>query len=109
MTRSSKARHQRLEQLEVEFEPLLLACLREAANGRYGLFGQNDHLDPEHRHWNWPEALRVVEMAEQIQTLRSEAGESNPLAARLLHFRSLHGSNVPGEPKLAKKFLEEVT
>ncbi len=108
MTRSSKARQQRLEQLEAEFKSLLLSCLREAANGRYGLFGQNDHLDPLHRYWNWPEAQRVVEMANEIQKLRSDAGESNSLAERLLHFRSLRGSNVPGEPKLANKFLEEL-
>jgi hypothetical protein len=48
-------------------------------------------------------------MAEEIQALRSEAGESNSLAEKLLHFRSLRGSNVPGEPKLAKEFLRELT
>jgi hypothetical protein len=109
MTRSSKARHDRLAQLETEFEPLLLSCLREASNGRHGLFGQNDHLDPEHRYWDWAEAQRVIDMAEEIQALRSEAGQSNSLAERLLYFRSLRGSNLPGEPKLAKKFLEELT
>ena len=105
MTRGSKVRHDRLSQLESEFEPLLISCLRQAANGRYGLFGQNDHLDPEHRYWTWPEAQRVVEMAEEIRALRSEAGELNDSAERLLHFRSLCGPNVPGEPKLAKEFL----
>jgi hypothetical protein len=109
MTQGSQVRHERLSQLEVEFEPLLLSCLQQAANGRYGLFGQNDHLDPERRYWNWPEARRVVEMAEEIRALRSEAGEVNNLAERLLHFRSLRGSNVPGEPKLAKQFLRELT
>jgi len=108
MARSSKIRHERLVQLELEFEPLLFSCLRQSAQGRYGLFGQNDHLDPEHRYWYWPEAQRAVEMAEEIQALRSEAGESNILAERLLYFRALRGSHVPGEPKLAKKFLEEV-
>lgn len=108
MPRSLKIRRNRLSQLESEFEPLLLSCLQQAANGRYGLFGQNDHLDPEHRYWNWLEAQHVVEMAEEIQTLRSEAGESNNLAERLLHFRSLGGPNVPGEPKLAKEFLQEL-
>lgn len=48
-------------------------------------------------------------MAEEIQALRSEAGLSNSLAERLLYFRSLRGANVPGEPKLAKKFLDELT
>jgi hypothetical protein len=108
MTRDSKVRHDRLSQLETEFEPLLIECLQQAANGRYGLFGQNDHLDPEQRYWNWPEARRVVEMAEAIRALRSEAGELNNLAERLLYFRSLRGSNVPGEPKLAKEFLREL-
>ena len=40
MTRSSKVQIDRLHQLEDEFEPLLLSCLRESANGRYGLFGE---------------------------------------------------------------------
>jgi len=109
MTRASKTRHHRLSQLETEFEPLLLSCLQQAANGRWGLFGQNDHCDPEHRYWNWPDARRVVEMAEEIRALRSEAGEVNSLAERLLHFRSLRGSNVHGEPTLAKEFLRELT
>jgi len=102
-------RQHRLTQLETEFEPLLLSCLQQAANGRYGLFGQNDHLDSEHQYWNWPEARRAVEMAEEIRALRSEAGQLNILAERLFHFRSLGGSNVPGEPKLAKAFLRELT
>jgi hypothetical protein len=108
MTRSSKAKHNRLEQLEAEFEPLLLSCLQQAANGRWGLFGQNDHLDPEHQYWNWPEARRVVEMTEEIRALRSESGELNNSAERLLHSRSLRGQNVPGEPKLAKEFLQKL-
>lgn len=85
-----------------------MSCLRQCANGRYGLFGQNDHLDPEHRYWNWPEAQSVVEMAEEIQALLSGFGDSSTLAERLLHFRSLRGGNVPGEPKLAKEFLSEI-
>ena len=109
MTRGSKVRHHRLAQLEAEFKPLLISCLQQAANGRYGLFGQNDHLDSEHRYWNWPEARRVVEMAEEIRALCSEAGELNSLAERLLHFRSLRGQNVPGEPNLANEFLQELT
>jgi hypothetical protein len=109
MTRASKNRQSRLSQLEAEFEPLLLLCLQQSANGRYGLFGQNDHLDPEHRYWNWPEARRVIEMAEEIRALRSEAGEVNSLAERLLHSRSLRGPNIPGEPKLANEFLRELT
>jgi hypothetical protein len=47
-------------------------------------------------------------MAEEIQALRSGFGESCTLAERLLYFRSLRGGNVPGEPKLAKKLLDEM-
>jgi hypothetical protein len=109
MTRASKTRKIRLSQLETAFEPLLLSCLQQAANGRWGLFGQNDHLDPEHRYWNWPEARLVVEMAEEIRALCSEAGELNSLAERLLHCRSLRGPSVPGEPNLAREFLRGLT
>jgi hypothetical protein len=101
MTRSSKARHNRLAQLEAEFEPLLLSCLRECADGRYGLFGQNDLLDTEHRYWNWPEARQVLEMAEEIQALRSGFGESSTIAEQFLYFRSLRGANV-------KKLMDEI-
>ncbi len=33
---------QQLENLESEFRPLLISCLEECGNGRWGLFGQND-------------------------------------------------------------------
>ncbi len=108
MTRRSKVREDRLVQLEAEFEPLLISCLLRAAEGRYGLFGQNDGVDPEDRYWPWTEAQRVVEMAEEIQELRSESGGRNELAEKLMYLRSLRGRNVPGEPKLAKAFLEEL-
>jgi hypothetical protein len=35
-------KEQRLDALENDFRPLLLSCLGECADGRYGLFGQND-------------------------------------------------------------------
>lgn len=114
MSRSTKIRHNRLLELEAEFKPLLLSCLRESVERkRYGLFGQHDHLYAEEpyliRILRWPEAERVVEMAAEIQALCSDSGQSNALCKRFLYFRSLRDSNVPGEPKLAKQLLEELS
>jgi hypothetical protein len=109
VTKRSSVQQQRLEELESEFKPLLLSCLEECAQGRWGLFGQNDHADPDHRYSRWPEADHLKEIAREIQSLRTEFGQPNPLCARLMHYCSLRGSNVPGEPKLAKAFLNEMS
>lgn len=108
MKKRSLVRQEQLGQLEVEFKPLLLSCLRESANERWGLFGQNDHLDPDHRYLRWPEALRLKEIALEIHSLRSEFGQPNPLCERFLHYCSLRGPNVPGEHTLARAFLDEI-
>ena len=99
---------QRLEELESEFRPLLIACLEQCGRGRWGLFGQNSDAEVS-RFYPWEEAERVKEMAAEIRRLRAEFGVPSPLVERLLHYCSLRGSNVPGEPKLAKQFLEEIS
>jgi hypothetical protein len=100
-------KEQRLDALEEDFRPLLLACLGECADGRYGLFGQNDspELVP---YYQWDEAERLKQMAHEIRAFRAEFGQPNALAERFLHYASLRGSNVPGEPKVAKVFLDEI-
>jgi len=108
MTKGEKLKRRRLEEIEGEIGPLLLSCLEECAQGRWGLFGQNDRLDGDHRYWHWPEADRLKELALEIESLRLEFGQPNRLAQRFLHYRSLRGSNVPGEPKLAFTFLDEI-
>src|SRR6266550_4504905 len=40
--KSRPIKEKRLDDLESDFEPLLISCLRECAGGRWGLFGQND-------------------------------------------------------------------
>jgi hypothetical protein len=47
-------------------------------------------------------------MALEIRDLRAEFGQPNTLAEGFLHYCSLRGSNVPGEPTLAKAFLDEI-
>jgi hypothetical protein len=100
-----KIKSQRLEQLEAAFRPLLISCLEECATGRYGLFGQNEHLG---NWWYWDEAERLKEMAREIVEIKSEYGEQNIECERLLHYCSLRGPHVVGEPKLAELFLNEI-
>ena len=98
---------QRLDELESDFRPLLIICLRESQNGRRGLFGQNDGTDGA-KYLDWKDGRNLKEIAVQIHDLRSEFGQPNPLVERFLHSCSLRGPNVPGEPKLAKEFLDEI-
>ena len=108
MTKRQKIREMRLVEVESEFHSLLLSCLRECAQGRYGLFGQNDHLDPEGRYWNWLEAKRLKNLAQEIKLIRLEFGQANENCERFLQLCSLRGSNVSGEPKLAAEFLADI-
>ena len=98
---------QRLDGLESDFRPLLVACLGECSRGRWGLFGQNDSLEVEKYLW-WEDGEHLKEIALQIRALRAEFGQPNPLVERFLHYRSLRGANVPGEPKLARALLDEI-
>jgi hypothetical protein len=108
MSKSSHIRERRLEVPDAEFRSLAISCLKECAEGRWGLFGQNDHLDPKGSKFShWPEARRVGEIALEIQAIRSEFGGANWFCDRFLYFCSLRGSNVLGEPKLATQLIEE--
>jgi hypothetical protein len=44
MTRKSGIQLRRLQRLESEFRLLLPPVLKQCAAGRWGLFGQNEHL-----------------------------------------------------------------
>ena len=101
----------RLDELESEFDSLLVACLRECARERWGLFGHNDDLDTSAKYrtyLDWPEAKRLKQLAEQIKAIRAEAGQNSGISVRFLSLCSLRGSNRPGEPKLADSFLAEI-
>lgn len=109
MTKRHEIQEMKLIEIEDEFLTLLPSCLRECAQGRYGLFGQNDHLDPEGHYWGWHEAKRLKALAHEIKSLRLEFGETNELCERFIQLCSLRGPNVPGEPKLAAKFLADLS
>jgi hypothetical protein len=97
----------RLNELENDFRPRLLSCLRECAGGRYGLFGQNDGPGMA-RYSQWDEAEELKEIAVEIREIRAEFGQPNSQVDEFLRLCSLRGSNVPGEPKLANVFLDEI-
>ena len=96
-----------MEELESGFRPLLISCLEECRDGRWGLFGQNGSEEGR-KYLHWEDGERLKEIALQIRALRAEFGQPHPLVERFLHYCSLRGANIPGEPKLAKAFLEEI-
>jgi hypothetical protein len=71
------------------------------------LFGHNDHID-DGKWWYWSEAEQLKSMAREIRSIRQDFGQSNPLVERFIYYCSLRGANVPGEPKLAQAFLDEI-
>ena len=99
------AQEQRLTALENDFEPLLIRCLKECANGRWGLFGQNQQRESAAA-LHWPEAERLKELAEEIREIRTKFGQPNAMCERFLQCCSERGDNLPGEPKRARRFLE---
>ena len=107
-TKRERIQQRRLDELETDFERSLLPVLKECAAGRWGLFGQNEHLE-EGRYLRWPAAEDLRRRAKQISILRAEFGQTNSVVERFLHYCSLHGANVPGEPKLAKALLDEIS
>lgn len=107
MTKRAKSEDKELRELEGQFRPLLLSCLRECAQGRWGLFGQND-LHPESKWLGWPEAAQVREAALRIHSIRASYGVPNELSEGFLKLCSLRGSNIPGEPRLAEEFLRQL-
>src|SRR5207249_10803510 len=99
--KSRPIKEKRLDGLESDFEPLLISCLRECAGGRWGLGGQNDASEVA-RYCQWDEGEQLKEIANKIQELRAGFGQGNAQVDRFLHYWSIRGSNVRGEPKLAK-------
>ena len=96
---------QRLQALEDEFDALLIPCLKECANGRWGLFGQNQHPDSIGA-LHGADVEKLKELAEEITQIRSEFGQPNLTCERFLARCLERGENLPGEPKRASKFLQ---
>ncbi|MCK0129127.1 hypothetical protein [Erythrobacter sp. F6033] len=94
---------QRIDQLETEYRASLVAALSECSEGRWGLFGQNEHLGNRMQNERL-DGLRGL--ADIINSLRKRIGD----APYPLHeeFESARGRGDPhqiGEPKLAEYWL----
>jgi hypothetical protein len=90
------------------FRDQLMACLEECAAGRHGLFSSSDHLGEAARHKPWPEAERLRELAFALQSILAQSGEQDTLCDQFLDLCSIHGESDPGEPRLARAFLNEI-
>jgi hypothetical protein len=108
--KSQSIKEQRLDALESEFGLLLMSCLEECANGRYGLFGQND--SPElAKYYHSKDGDRLKQTALQIRSLRAEFGRPNLLVERFLYFCSVRTFPVsPSSPEHSwMKFAEVIS
>ena len=94
---------QRLED-ESQFTDLLLAALRDAACGSWGLF---EHKPDRFTRKQWdPRVAELTELGEQIDAMRSTLGlEPFALFADFLASRGPVPSTAQGEPKQAKAWL----
>jgi hypothetical protein len=96
-----------LEMLTKAFRDQLLACLEECAQGRKGLFSSFEHMG-EAETDQWPEAVRLRELALALQGIFAQQEEPNPLCDEFLDLCSIHGESNPGERKLARAFLTRI-
>jgi hypothetical protein len=108
MNKRDRIQLEQLEALDTAFRAMLIPCLEECARGRWGLFGQNDHIAEAAQYLAWPEAGRLRELAVSVQAILAQSGEQNSLCEEFLDLCTIHGENNPGEPKLARAFLTRI-
>jgi|SRR5215472_5813917 len=114
MMRASHA--QQLESLVASYRELLLSALEKCAAGRWGLFAHNELALREFSAQLRSRLLdsdgavqELLDLGSKIVRLRRRFGlESFPLHERLLQMRACYDSNTPGEPMLARKWLDEL-
>lgn len=94
-------------ELEADYEQALVAALRTAAGGVWGLF---DHKpDKAARTRTAPIMAALDELAGDIDGLRDQLGlEPFALHQSFLAVRGPVASDAPGEPKQARAWLEKM-
>jgi hypothetical protein len=100
--------HDQLELLAQAFREQLLACLEECGRGRMGLFSDLEDKGGDEEDRGWPEAARLRELALGLQGVFAQQERQNALCEEFLDLCTIHGENNPGEPKLARAFLERI-
>jgi hypothetical protein len=99
---------EQLELLSKAFSDQLLACLQECAHGRRGLFSDVALVEDEVSNREWPEALRLRELAQALQNVFAQYEQRSALCDEFLDLCSMHGESHPGEPRLARMFLARI-
>lgn len=95
----------RREELEAEYRAELIAALRVAAAGKWGLFDHNG--DRWSRKAIEPVITNLAEIGEAIDKLREQLGlPVFELQQRFLAARGPVGADAVGEPKQAKAWLD---
>jgi hypothetical protein len=97
-----------LEALSKVFSDHLLACLRECAQGRRGLFSDVELTEDNEEQRSWPEAARLRDLALALQNVFAQHERRNALSDEFLDLCSMHGESHPGEPRLARMFLARI-
>ncbi len=97
-----------LEMLSQAFRGQLLACLEECARGRRGLFSASDDRGSEAGGKAWPEAERLRKLALALQAVFNQQERHDRLCEEFLDLCTIHGESDPGEPKLARAFLDRI-
>jgi hypothetical protein len=108
MSKRERIQREHLDALDSEFRELLIVCLEHCSRGRWGLFGTFDHLGEARRYWAWPEADHLRDLAKEIETILAQSSEQNVLCREFLNLCKNHGQNDPGEPKVARSFLDRI-
>jgi hypothetical protein len=113
-----RKRQERLEKalalLEAEYRAKLIVALHRCAQGQWGLFNQNGHLDIPDRMkrdtYAASGAEELDELGAEINQARDDLGMNAPypLHVRLIASRGRKTENDLGEPKLASLWLREL-
>ena len=92
-----------VNELEGEYRAILRKALTDCANGRWGLFGHNEHLDGSAT----PSQVgELRKLAQTINQLRLRIGQGQfPLHEEFEAARGPADANAPGEPKQAQAWL----
>ncbi len=96
---------QQLKGLEREYQSVLEKALADCADGRWGLFGHNEHLQSPP-----PAELSDLDaLAQAVNRLRARMGEASfPLHEEFQAARGRADANAPGEPKQARAWLDRL-
>jgi hypothetical protein len=72
------------------------------------LFSDLEDIGGDDEDRGWPEAARLRELALGLQGVFAQQEEQNALCEEFLDLCTIHGESDPGEPKLARAFLQRI-